>query len=163
MDCNPPGSSVHGISQARILDWVAISFSIPPSYHLAIPPRLNIYHILDLNLHINIPIFNPCLAQSISILWISRAQFLGNGVSSLLATFLNSLLLSHIVQFLSFLCTFSNVSVTIMEKEYFTKGHMLKATSVLKGGSMYLSTRFVSIITWDQLATIFFTNCCCKN
>ena len=27
MDCNPPGSSVHGIFQARILDWVAISFS----------------------------------------------------------------------------------------------------------------------------------------
>ena len=27
MDCNPPGSSVHGISQARILECVAISFS----------------------------------------------------------------------------------------------------------------------------------------
>jgi len=27
MDCGPPGSSVHGISQARILEWVAISFS----------------------------------------------------------------------------------------------------------------------------------------
>ena len=27
MDCNPPGSSVHGISQARILEWVTISFS----------------------------------------------------------------------------------------------------------------------------------------
>ena len=27
MDYNPPGSSVHGISQARILEWVAISFS----------------------------------------------------------------------------------------------------------------------------------------
>ena len=27
MDCNPPGSSVHGISQVRILEWVAISFS----------------------------------------------------------------------------------------------------------------------------------------
>ena len=27
MDCNPPGSSVRGISQARILGWVAISFS----------------------------------------------------------------------------------------------------------------------------------------
>ena len=26
-DCSPPGSSVHGISQARILEWVAISFS----------------------------------------------------------------------------------------------------------------------------------------
>ena len=24
MDCSPPGSSVHGILQARILDWVAI-------------------------------------------------------------------------------------------------------------------------------------------
>ena len=27
MNCSPPGSSVHGISQARILEWVAISFS----------------------------------------------------------------------------------------------------------------------------------------
>ena len=27
IDCRPPGSSVHGISQARILEWVAISFS----------------------------------------------------------------------------------------------------------------------------------------
>ena len=27
MDCSPPGSSVNGISQARILEWVAISFS----------------------------------------------------------------------------------------------------------------------------------------
>ena len=27
MDCRPPGFSVQGISQARILEWVAISFS----------------------------------------------------------------------------------------------------------------------------------------
>ena len=27
MDCSPPGSSVHGISQARILEWVAFSYS----------------------------------------------------------------------------------------------------------------------------------------
>ena len=27
MDCSPPRSSVHGILQARILEWVAISFS----------------------------------------------------------------------------------------------------------------------------------------
>jgi len=26
MDCNPPGSSVHGIIQARILEWDAIPF-----------------------------------------------------------------------------------------------------------------------------------------
>ena len=27
MDCSPPGSSVHGILQARILEWVTISYS----------------------------------------------------------------------------------------------------------------------------------------
>ena len=27
VDCSPPGFSVHGISQARILEWLAISFS----------------------------------------------------------------------------------------------------------------------------------------
>ena len=27
MDCSPPGSSVHGIFKARILEWVSISFS----------------------------------------------------------------------------------------------------------------------------------------
>ena len=33
-DCNPPGSSVHGILQARIQEWVAIPFSRGSS-----PPR----------------------------------------------------------------------------------------------------------------------------
>ena len=27
MDCSPPGSFVHGIFQARVLEWVAIAFS----------------------------------------------------------------------------------------------------------------------------------------
>ena len=27
MDCSPPGSSVHGVSQAGILEWVAVLFS----------------------------------------------------------------------------------------------------------------------------------------
>ena len=27
MDCSPPGSSIHGIFQARVLEWSAISFS----------------------------------------------------------------------------------------------------------------------------------------
>ena len=34
MDCSSPGSSVHGIFQARILEWVAISYSRGSS-----PPR----------------------------------------------------------------------------------------------------------------------------
>ena len=28
MDCSPPGSSVHGILQARALEWDAIAFSV---------------------------------------------------------------------------------------------------------------------------------------
>jgi len=27
MDCSPPGASLHGILQARILDWIVIPFS----------------------------------------------------------------------------------------------------------------------------------------
>ena len=27
MDCSPPGSSVHGIFQASVLEWDAIAFS----------------------------------------------------------------------------------------------------------------------------------------
>ena len=70
MDCSRPGSSIHGISQARILEWVAISFfrdlsnpeikpesspwqvdSLPPS-HLGIKfgdhPKSRIISSLDL-------------------------------------------------------------------------------------------------------------------
>ena len=36
VDCSPPGSSVHGILQASILEWVAISFSRGSSW----PPLL---------------------------------------------------------------------------------------------------------------------------
>ena len=31
MDCSPPGSSIHGIFQARVLEWGAIAFSTPLS------------------------------------------------------------------------------------------------------------------------------------
>ena len=36
MDCSPPGSSAHGILQARVLEWVAVSFSrgIFPTHRL---------------------------------------------------------------------------------------------------------------------------------
>ena len=33
-DCSPPGSSVHGISKARTLEWVAISFSRFPDWRI---------------------------------------------------------------------------------------------------------------------------------
>ena len=39
MDCSPPGSSIHGIFQARVLEWVAIANQsilkeISPEYSL---------------------------------------------------------------------------------------------------------------------------------
>ena len=39
MDCSPPGSSTHGIFQARVLEWVAIAFSekIKKERNLGIP------------------------------------------------------------------------------------------------------------------------------
>ena len=36
MDCSPPGSSIHGIFQARVLEWGAIAFSIEVLYILLI-------------------------------------------------------------------------------------------------------------------------------
>ena len=41
MDCSLPGSSIHGIFQAIVLEWVAISFSIP---------KINSKWIKDLNI-----------------------------------------------------------------------------------------------------------------
>ena len=32
MDCSPPGSSIHGIFQVRVLEWVAIAFSTMEYY-----------------------------------------------------------------------------------------------------------------------------------
>jgi len=43
MDCSPPGSSVHGVFQARVLEWGAIASDPLPllilSPHLAHPSR----------------------------------------------------------------------------------------------------------------------------
>ena len=39
MDCSLPGSSVHGILQAKVLEWGAIAFSV-------IPATYDIFHIL---------------------------------------------------------------------------------------------------------------------
>ena len=44
MDCSLPGSSVHGIFQARVLEWCAIAFSdIKKCSHLALVFKLSNY------------------------------------------------------------------------------------------------------------------------
>jgi len=32
MDCSPPGSSIHGIFQARVLEWGATAFFVKKKY-----------------------------------------------------------------------------------------------------------------------------------
>ena len=34
MDCSLPGSSIHGIFQARVLEWGAIAFSVSVDFFL---------------------------------------------------------------------------------------------------------------------------------
>ena len=43
MDCSPPGSSVHGILQARVLEWVAM-----PSSRESSPPRVKSASLISL-------------------------------------------------------------------------------------------------------------------
>ena len=45
MDCSPPGPSVHGIFQARVLEWAAIAFSAM-SYSLPNHVKVKIIKIL---------------------------------------------------------------------------------------------------------------------
>ena len=64
MDCSPPGSTVHGILQARIVEWVVISFSrdLPDP---GIEPRFScigrqiLYHLS----HPGSPLFCPVTPQ----------------------------------------------------------------------------------------------------
>ena len=42
MDCSPPGSSIHGIFQARVLEWGAIAFSDSFCYFLSNPSFMSI-------------------------------------------------------------------------------------------------------------------------
>ena len=46
MDCSPPGSSLHGILQARKLEWVAFHFSRGPSQSRNQPRSLHCRQIL---------------------------------------------------------------------------------------------------------------------
>ena len=46
MDWSPPGSSIHGIFRARVLEWGAVTFPVPPLRELVIA----FYVCIDLNL-----------------------------------------------------------------------------------------------------------------
>jgi len=76
MDYSPPGSSVHGITQARILEWVAIPFSrvsfqprdqtpvscITGGFFIEPPGRIEVKFIYSVKLS-----FDKCIHISLSI------------------------------------------------------------------------------------------------
>ena len=68
MDCSPPGSSIHGIFQARVLEWVAIAFSGRDSeHHLELCSRR--YPV-----HLPVQQLDPIKCESILFLGTSEKQ-----------------------------------------------------------------------------------------
>ena len=76
MDCSLPGSSAHGIFQARVLEWGAIAFSVSPvgilnlSERYCLQPRfseqkpaicvfISSFHMYSEFLHFNLFLFHP--------------------------------------------------------------------------------------------------------
>ena len=47
MDCSLPGSSVHGIFQARVLEWVAIAFPKNPMSGMKRQPHKRVNYEVD--------------------------------------------------------------------------------------------------------------------
>ena len=68
MDYSPPGSSVHGIFQAGILEWVAISFSRGSSWHR------NQTHILCIGRQI----LYPWDTRETCYVWLPRSKSLNS-------------------------------------------------------------------------------------
>ena len=86
--CSPPGSSVHGISPARILEWVTISYSRGSSWsrdwthasciscigrqvlyqlgHLGIPPVSRVQGVINIY---NLKYYRPNSMQSVHTFW----------------------------------------------------------------------------------------------
>ena len=74
IDCNPPGYSVHGIFQARILEWIAISSFRRPSWprnrtHVSCIGRQTLYHWATWEAP------QPLEVWEISVCWLQSVAF----------------------------------------------------------------------------------------
>ena len=68
MDCSLPGSSVHGIFQARVLEWVAIAISLLYRAHLCMNPLVSWIFLK------RFLVFLILLVSSISLHWSLKAS-----------------------------------------------------------------------------------------
>ena len=97
MDCSPPGSSVQGISQARTLEWVAISFSsvLYSNVYMLISDSKCIPHRFD----------NHVCFLCLKVCFCFVSKFI-------CVTFLDSTC-SHVIWYLSFCAWLSSLSMII--------------------------------------------------
>ena len=96
MDCSPPGSSIHGILQARILEWVAIFFFRASSWPLFYFLRriagetLKWLYIFWCNFHpevkIRITVNQFSSVQSLSPVWLFATPWIAARQASLSVT-----------------------------------------------------------------------------
>ena len=91
MYCSQPGSSVHGILQARILEWVATSFSRGP-----FQPRCQTWVS-----------YVSCIAGGFFTIWVTRGVVLSTRCLSKLANFGVTLLLVSFVSWISYELAYS--------------------------------------------------------
>ena len=75
MDCNPSGSYIHGILQARILEWIAISYSNIYIFHIYMKFNVlhEIIHIYKDDIYFNFLLVNRDLSGS--IVWNINKKF----------------------------------------------------------------------------------------
>ena len=91
MDCNLPGSSVHGICQARVLEWGAIAFSHPQHYirritfliWLFITQIVLVYEGRKSNSLLSIFLFGHIMTPKVIIALILDLYFMVNCVTGL--------------------------------------------------------------------------------
>ena len=88
MDCSPPGSSVHGIFQARVLEWGAIAFSTSSSG-------------------------NPIIRMLVCLIWSQRFLRLSSGLFILFTLFCSSEVISIILSSNSLILSASDILLLI--------------------------------------------------
>ena len=72
MDCSPPGSSIHGIFQARVLEWGTIAFSETSFYRVTIHKYQNTdvyFYSIKLSL-IYLSLYSKLLRSVVFFYWV---------------------------------------------------------------------------------------------
>ena len=91
MECSLPGSSVHGIFQARVLEWGAIAFSDSPVYLHNSPKKRSFFRISTTGfMHFYGSFFYPSVTRAVT-----------NKISDLFSAILHEMLILSVCDFIS--------------------------------------------------------------